>query len=110
MNAVNTPAPKAAPEARRLRDISPQQWKSGIAAWLGWLFDGLDMHIYTLVATAYVAILLNGSVFRSEFARLDANASGTIEVAEWKSSEPLANVDRNKDGVVSRQEYEVFAA
>ena len=22
-----------------------QQWKSGIAAWLGWLFDGLDMHL-----------------------------------------------------------------
>ena len=31
--------------------VSPQQWKSGIAAWLGWLFDGLDMHLYTLVAT-----------------------------------------------------------
>ena len=29
-----------------LRDLSPQQWKSGIAAWLGWLFDGLDMHLY----------------------------------------------------------------
>ena len=38
-------------EVRSLRDLSPQQWKSGIAAWLGWLFDGLDMHLYTLVAT-----------------------------------------------------------
>ena len=42
----------------RLRDLSPQQWKSGIAAWLGWLFDGLDMHLYTLVATPLVAQLL----------------------------------------------------
>jgi len=41
-----------------LRDLSPQQWKSGIAAWLGWLFDGLDMHLYTLVATPFVAQLL----------------------------------------------------
>ena len=42
----------------RLRDLSPQQWKSGVAAWLGWLFDGLDMHLYTLVATPFVAQLL----------------------------------------------------
>lgn len=43
----------------RLRDISAQQWRSGLAAWLGWLFDGLDMHLYTLVATAFVAQLLS---------------------------------------------------
>jgi MFS family permease len=43
----------------RLRDLSPQQWKSGLAAWLGWLFDGLDMHLYTLVATPFVAELLH---------------------------------------------------
>ena len=42
----------------RLRDISRQQWKSGVAAWLGWLFDGLDMHLYTLVAAPFVASLL----------------------------------------------------
>src|SRR5258708_943950 len=42
-----------------LRDISPLQWKSGIAAWLGWLFDGLDMHLYVLVATPFVAELLH---------------------------------------------------
>ena len=29
------------------------------AAWLGWLFDGLDMHLYTLVATPFVAELLH---------------------------------------------------
>jgi MFS family permease len=46
------------PEIRRLRDLSPQQVRSGAAAWLGWLFDGLDMHLYTLVATAFVAQLL----------------------------------------------------
>src|SRR5215211_1485558 len=38
--------------------ISRTQWRSGLAAWLGWLFDGLDMHRYTLVATAFVAQLL----------------------------------------------------
>jgi MFS family permease len=45
-------------EVRHLRDLSPQQVRSGVAAWLGWLFDGLDMHLYTLVATAFVAQLL----------------------------------------------------
>ncbi len=45
-------------EVTRLRDLSPEQWKSGAAAWLGWLFDGLDMHLYTLVATPFVAELL----------------------------------------------------
>lgn len=43
---------------KTLRDLSPTQWKSGIAAWLGWLFDGLDMHLYTLVAATFVAQLL----------------------------------------------------
>lgn len=52
------PPDSATTEATRLRDLSPQQWKSGIAAWLGWLFDGLDMHIYILVATPFVAELL----------------------------------------------------
>ncbi len=45
-------------EVRHLRDLSPRQVRSGLAAWLGWLFDGLDMHLYTLVATAFVAQLL----------------------------------------------------
>jgi predicted MFS family arabinose efflux permease len=47
-------------EVTRLRQLSPQQWKSGIAAWLGWMFDGLDMHLYILVATPFVAELLGG--------------------------------------------------
>ena len=42
----------------RLRDLTKQQKRSGLAAWLGWLFDGLDMHLYTLVATPFVAALL----------------------------------------------------
>ena len=48
------PAPAAAaldyarpdlPERPGLLGLSPHQWKSGAAAWLGWLFDGLDMHL-----------------------------------------------------------------
>jgi MFS family permease len=52
--------PSAPPrEATSLREISPQQWKSGIAAWLGWLFDGLELHLYTLVAAPFVMQLLH---------------------------------------------------
>ena len=51
LNATNEP---------RLRDITGDQWKSGWAAWLGWIFDGLDMHLYTLVAVPFVALLLGG--------------------------------------------------
>src|SRR5438874_7916648 len=43
----------------RLDQLSAAQWKSGVAAWLGWLFDGLDMHLYTLIATPFVALLLH---------------------------------------------------
>jgi MFS family permease len=50
-NSATTPPP-------RLSDLTPAQWKSGIAAWLGWLFDGLDMHLYTLIAAPFVALLL----------------------------------------------------
>jgi MFS family permease len=55
---TESPAPAADREASSLRDLSGRQWKSGIAAWLGWLFDGLDMHLYVLVATPFVAELL----------------------------------------------------
>ncbi len=54
----NTPD-RADDEAKSLRDLSPHQWKSGIAAWLGWLFDGLDMHLYTIIAAPFVAQLLH---------------------------------------------------
>ena len=61
MEQAVTPASKTAPPnagINTLRSLSPQQWKSGVAAWLGWLFDGLDMHLYTLIATPFVAELL----------------------------------------------------
>jgi MFS family permease len=54
-----SPAPR---EAERLGDLSRQQWRSGIAAWLGWTFDGLDTHLYTLVAAPFVAELLRVKV------------------------------------------------
>jgi MFS family permease len=44
-----------------LRQLSRQQWRSGIAAWLGWTFDGLDMHLYTLVAAPFVAELVGAA-------------------------------------------------
>src|SRR5262250_1513791 len=53
------PSPEpAVQDVTRLRDLSAQQWKSGVAAWLGWLFDGLDMRLYVLVAAPFVAELL----------------------------------------------------
>jgi MFS family permease len=60
MSEVVTPdQPQAAPAASvTLRSLSPQQWRSGIAAWLGWTFDGLDMHLFTLVAAPFVAQLI----------------------------------------------------
>jgi len=66
LNSVDDAAPSrirsdhaGPPEIQRLRDLTSTQWKSGIAAWLGWLFDGLDMHLYTLVAAPFVALLLD---------------------------------------------------
>jgi MFS family permease len=53
-------------EIRSLGDLSPYQWKSGIAAWLGWLFDGLDMHLYVLVAAPFVAELVGVTDTRNE--------------------------------------------
>lgn len=60
--ASGSPVPFAsAREARTLRELSPDQWRSGIAAWLGWFFDGLDMHLYVLVAAPFVMELLHAS-------------------------------------------------
>lgn len=55
--------PHAHPSTR-LRDLTAKQWKSGAAAWLGWLFDGLDMHLYVLVATPFVAELLHAESYQ----------------------------------------------
>lgn len=66
---MDTDHPSAAPppvaaaptlEPASLGQISRHQWRAGIAAWLGWTFDGLDMHLYTLVAAPFVAELLGG--------------------------------------------------
>lgn len=57
---VEVPATTGA-RARGLRDISGQQWKSATAAWLGWFFDGLDMHLYLLVAPFLVAELIQAA-------------------------------------------------
>src|SRR5580704_10572272 len=54
-------APSPSDDVTRLSDLSSQQWKSGIAAWLGWLFDGLDMHLYVLVAAPFVTELLRAN-------------------------------------------------
>ena len=54
-------APPSPREASRLSELSPQQWKSGVAAWLGWLFDGLELHLYTLVATPLVIQLVHAT-------------------------------------------------
>jgi MFS family permease len=51
--------PSSAPrEATRLSELTSYQWRSGIAAWLGCLFDGMELHLYTLVATPLVIHLL----------------------------------------------------
>ncbi|MBI5386299.1 MAG: MFS transporter [Verrucomicrobia bacterium] len=55
------PGQESSREASSLRDLTPQQWKAGLAAWLGWLFDGLDMHLYTIVAAPFVAQLLHAA-------------------------------------------------
>jgi MFS family permease len=47
--------------AVRVRDITPRQWRSGAAAGMGWTFDGLELHIYTLVATPLVVQLLGAA-------------------------------------------------
>lgn len=51
--------PPAQAPAERFRDLTSEQKKSGLAAWLGWMFDGLDMHLYTLVALPFVAELMS---------------------------------------------------
>jgi MFS family permease len=61
-NEPARPDPAAPPEVTHLRQLSRQQWRSGIAAWLGWTFDGLDMHLYTLVAAPFVAQLIGAGV------------------------------------------------
>ncbi len=58
---ANHPASPSVEGARRLRDLSAPQWRAGAAAWLGWTFDGLDMHLYTLVYVPFVAGLIGAT-------------------------------------------------
>ncbi len=46
-------------EPQRLSDLTVEQKRCGMAAWLGWLFDGLDSYLYVLVAAPFVAELLH---------------------------------------------------
>jgi len=52
------PPPQGAPS---FGEITPRQWKTGAAAWFGWMFDGLELHLYTLVATPLVVGLLGAA-------------------------------------------------
>src|SRR3954468_20229470 len=59
MSTQTTPIPEPATlDYGKPKRLTPEQWKSGIAAWLGWLFDGLDMHLFTMVAATFVGQLL----------------------------------------------------
>ncbi|MHA3769941.1 MFS transporter [Verrucomicrobiota bacterium sgz303538] len=64
-----TPPQSAPTEARTLRELTPQQWKSGLAAWLGWFFDGLELHLYTLVAAPFVMQLLGAASVTDQMVR-----------------------------------------
>jgi len=55
------PGDPASVEVTQLSQLTRPQWRSGIAAWLGWTFDGLDMHLYTLVAAPFVAQLIGAA-------------------------------------------------
>ena len=58
--------------------LSAAQIKSGVAAWLGWMFDGLDTHLYTLVAPTFVAALLHA---HSTTDQIVASRGGWIQAA-----------------------------
>ena len=73
-------APLASPSARQ---VSSVQWRSGIAAWLGWMFDGLDMHIYTLVAVPFVAELMGGLSTRDPAVAVNASWIQAAFLVGW---------------------------
>lgn len=64
------------------RSLNPQQKRSGLAGWLGWMFDGLDLHLYTLVAGTFVATLLltnpHYTGLSADDLKMAANQKGSI--------------------------------
>ncbi|HVV98822.1 MAG TPA: MFS transporter, partial [Planctomycetaceae bacterium] len=60
--------------------LTALQWKSGAAAWLGWMFDGLDLHLYTLVAAPFVAELLGVDQKHSDVARYSSSIQAAFLV------------------------------
>ena len=98
------------PDPQRFSDLTSEQRKSGLAAWLGWLFDGLDMHIFTLVAVGFVAILVNADTFHADFAAADKNGDAFLDATEWRAGDAIGVADKNRDGRISREEYEVYSA
>ena len=77
--AVGSKPTEPKTEATKLSELTPQQRKTGLAAWLGWLFDGLDMHLYGLVASTFVASLLINE------ALIPADATPAHELVKEKS-------------------------
>lgn len=104
-------------EPESLSDLTPQQRKSGLAAWLGWMFDGLDMHIYTLVAASFVAILVHSEAIKLDFdkeagasEKFTADSSGRRVDFTPAASSPASAADGNRDGKVTRDEFAVFSS
>jgi predicted MFS family arabinose efflux permease len=46
-------------QAESFSELTSAQKKTGLAAWLGWCFDGLEMHLFTLVALPLMASLMH---------------------------------------------------
>lgn len=76
-SVTSLPVAEEPREASTLRELTPMQWKSGIAAWLGWLFDGLDSYLYILVAAPFVAQLLGIVDLQSPANRQSVNYHGS---------------------------------
>lgn len=102
----------------RLQTITPEQRKSGLAAWLGWFFDGLDMHIYTLVATLFVALLFHGDSLKEEW-KIAADSLDVLSREQWIQCSnrcsyvkeiPFDTADTNHDGYIDRDEFFLAAA
>lgn len=79
--AASDTSPQASPQ--RLSDLTPQQWKSALAAWLGWFFDGLDMHLYTMVAAPVVATLLHVSSTSDPLVTARSSYIGAAFLVGW---------------------------